>query len=110
LSLAALSGAAEPVSPDRLRAGAPSTRVANAYSSADDHFHTGIWESTAGRWRVTYTEHEVCVLLTGRVRLIETSGESAEFAAGDAFLIPAGFDGEWETLEPVRKLYVIYQP
>ena len=27
-----------------------------------------------------------------------------------AFVIPAGFKGTWETLKPVRKWYVIWQP
>ena len=58
---------------------------------------------------MSYTEHEVCVLLAGRVRLIHEAGSSVEFAVGDAFVIPAGFVGEWETLEAARKLYVIYQ-
>lgn len=29
---------------------------------------------------------------------------------GDQFVIPAGFVGEWETLTPCRKLYVIFEP
>ena len=49
------------------------------------------------------------MLLAGRIRLIHESGASIEFTAGEAFVIPAGFVGEWETLEDARKLYVIYQ-
>ena len=109
LSLAALGGPAEPIAEQRLTAGRPQSRLANAYSSGDGHFDTGVWESTVGRWRVSYTEHEVCVLLAGRIRLIHESGASIEFTAGEAFVIPAGFVGEWETLEDARKLYVIYQ-
>ena len=29
---------------------------------------------------------------------------------GDGFVIPIGFKGTWETLKPVRKWYVIWQP
>jgi uncharacterized cupin superfamily protein len=29
---------------------------------------------------------------------------------GDGFVIPRGFKGTWETLKPVRKWYVIWQP
>ena len=32
------------------------------------------------------------------------------FAAGASFVIPAGFRGVWEVLEPTSKLYVIYEP
>lgn len=28
---------------------------------------------------------------------------------GDQFVIPAGFVGEWETLTPCRKVYVIFE-
>ena len=32
-----------------------------------------------------------------------------EFGAGSTFALPAGFKGTWETLEPVKKIYVIWQ-
>jgi len=31
------------------------------------------------------------------------------YRAGDSFLIPSGFKGTWETIEPVRKFFVIYE-
>lgn len=34
-----------------------------------------------------------------------TSGDAAE----DTFLIPNGFAGVWETVEPVRKFYVVFK-
>jgi len=109
LSLGALTTPFEPVEPARVTAGRPVARLDNAYSSGDGHFDAGVWESGPGRWRVSYTEHEVCVLVAGRVRLLGDDGSSVEFAAPDAFVVPAGFSGEWETLEAARKLYVIYQ-
>ncbi len=110
LSVAPVSGSGEPVAVERLRAGQPLTKVRNDYAAADGHFDAGIWESSPGRWRVSYTEHEVCVLLAGHVRLIAADGKAVEFQAGDSFVVPAGFEGEWETVEAARKLYVIYTP
>lgn len=110
LSLESPGTAFEPVDAARVTAGAPHARADNAYSSGDGHFDTGVWESGPGRWRVSYSEHEVCVLVAGHIRLIDQAGRQVEYRAGDAFVIPAGFQGEWETLEPARKLYVIYQP
>ena len=55
-----------PVDAARLVAGQPLQAVANAYSSADDAFHCGIWEGDAGAWRVRYTEYELCHMLAGR--------------------------------------------
>ncbi len=109
LSLGGAIGLFEAIKADRVTAGNPVSRVMNAYSSADGHFDVGLWESTPGRWKVSYSEHEVCLLLAGRIRLIPTVGEAQEFVSGEAFVIPAGFEGEWETLEATRKLYVIYQ-
>ena len=43
------------------------------------------------------------------MRLTASDGTACEFAAGDAFVVPAGFTGTWETLEPARKHYVILE-
>jgi uncharacterized cupin superfamily protein len=93
----------------KLLAGSPQTTLANHYSDASLRFHCGTWGSTPGRWRVSYTEHEFCYLLEGRVRLTADDGTIAEFRAGDAFVVPAGFSGTWETLETTRKHYAIFE-
>jgi uncharacterized cupin superfamily protein len=38
------------------------------------------------------------------------SGERHEFKTGDAFVVPAGFEGIWEVSEPCKKWYAIYEP
>jgi len=43
------------------------------------------------------------------VRLTASDGVAAEFGRGDAFVVPAGFTGTWETLEHARKLYAIFE-
>lgn len=100
----------EPVPPERLLAGAPFQAVANAYSDAGGRFHCGVWEGDPGRWRVHYTEHEFCHLLSGRLRLRGDDGEEVVLEAGESFVVPAGFSGSWEVLETARKLYAIYEP
>jgi uncharacterized cupin superfamily protein len=99
-----------PVDADRLISGQPTQAVANAYSSGDERFHCGIWEGDVGAWRVRYTEHELCHMLAGRVRMSGDDGSQTVVAAGDSFVIPAGFEGVWEVLEPARKLYAVYEP
>ena len=103
-------GAAEPVPGERLVSGNPMQSVTNAYSDAGNAFHCGAWEGGVGAWRVAYTEHEFCHLLAGRVRLRGDDGSDTTVVAGDSFVIPAGFAGIWEVLEPARKLYAVYQP
>ena len=58
---------------------------------------------------MSYTEVEVCVNLEGRVRLTDLQDNAKEFGAGSTFVLPADFEGTWETLEPVKKIYVIWQ-
>jgi uncharacterized protein len=99
-----------PVAAKRLIAGQPTQATANAYSSTDQAFHCGIWEGDVGSWRVRYTEHELCHMLAGKVRMIDDDGHVTVASAGDSFVIPAGFSGIWEVLEPARKLYAVYEP
>ena len=99
-----------PVDAARLIAGQPLQATANAYSSGDDAFHCGIWEGDVGAWRVHYTEHELCHMLAGKVRITAEDGAAREYAAGESFVMPAGFSGVWEVLEPARKLYAVYEP
>ena len=98
-----------PFDPARLLAGAPKATVDNRYSDPSQQFHCGTWASTPGRWKIRYTEHEFCYLLEGRVRLTSSDGVAVEFGPGDAFVVPAGFTGTWETLESARKHYAIFE-
>ncbi|MFZ5636773.1 MAG: cupin domain-containing protein [Pseudomonadota bacterium] len=99
-----------PVAEDRLVSGRPTQAVANAWSDPTGVFHSGVWEGDVGAWRVHYTEHEFCHMLAGRVRMRGDDGIETVVKAGDSFVIPAGFSGVWEVLEPARKLYAVYEP
>jgi uncharacterized cupin superfamily protein len=96
-------------SPEKILAGIPRTRVSNQFTDGTQQFFCGIWTSTAGKWRVKYTEHEFCVLIEGRVRLESITGEKHEMRAGDAFVVQAGFEGTWEVAEPCKKWYAIFE-
>jgi uncharacterized cupin superfamily protein len=96
--------------PDRLLAGDPQQRIRNVYADPSGQFFAGVWQSTPGRWRVAYTEHEFCRLTRGRVRIEADDGTVRSYAAGDSFVVPAGFTGIWEVLEAAEKQYVIFEP
>jgi len=108
------SAVEEPLALDplRLAAGSPVPQqfVRNAFTDATGRFFTGIWRSSPGAWRVSYTENELCVLTEGRVRISDDAGQSWTYGPGDCFVMPAGFQGTWEVLEPARKFYAIYEP
>ncbi len=94
---------------ETIRSGEPRTRVSNHYADPGAQFFAGMWSSTVGKWQVSYTEHEFCHLLEGRVTLTSDDGREWQFRPGDAWVIPAGFSGTWETVEPARKHYAMFE-
>lgn len=94
---------------DKVLAGAPRTTVSNHYADPGARFFAGTWASTTGKWRVRYTEHEFCHLLDGKVTITADDGREWCFGPGDTWVIPAGFSGTWETVEPARKRYAMYE-
>ena len=108
-----LEGAVEPdVSEppaDRLLAGSPELEVRNFFTDASQQFFAGRWSATRGKWRVRYTENELCVMTAGRVVIESERGERASFGPGDAFVVPAGFSGIWEVVEDCSKIYAIFE-
>ncbi len=89
--------------------GNPLQAVINHYSDKSNQFHAGIWESETGCWHVHYTEHEFCQILEGVSIVRDKNGNERTLRAGDNFVIPAGFEGEWEVVEPCKKIYVIFE-
>ncbi len=101
--------AAESAPPSTVIKGNPMTTTRNFYADKSNHFFSGIWESTVGKWEINYTEHEFVHMLAGKAILTSADGVAETFSAGDSFVVPAGFKGTWESIEPVKKLYAIYE-
>jgi uncharacterized cupin superfamily protein len=89
--------------------GQPVQRTWNHFTSSDKKFFAGIWEAEPGCWRIKYTESEYCQILSGHSILRGADGNESTLKAGDNFVIPAGFEGEWEVIETTRKIYAIYE-
>jgi uncharacterized protein len=94
---------------ERRIAGTPQLSVRNYYADPTQQFFAGRWAATRGKWRVRYTENELCVMTAGRVVIESDSGERSSFGPGAAFLVPAGFSGTWEVLEDCAKIYAIFE-
>jgi uncharacterized cupin superfamily protein len=114
LRIAASGPGDEPLAldPARLATGSPDPGqcVHNVYADSGGRFFAGRWSSGVGAWRVSYTEHELCVITEGRIRLTGADGDCQEFGPGDCFVVPAGYQGLWEVLVPAAKFYAIYEP
>jgi uncharacterized cupin superfamily protein len=102
--------AVEEGKPSNPISGAPATRLQNYFADTTGQFFSGIWESSKGKWPVRYSESEFCAILEGKCVLTDESGKAESFGKGDSFVIPSGFAGTWETVEPVKKLYAIFDP
>lgn len=87
-----------------------STTTHNWYEDPSGVLASGFWASKPYKAGINYTEDEFCYILEGRVRLTDAAGKVEEYKAGDAFVIPTGFKGVWETVEAVKKFYVIHTP
>jgi uncharacterized cupin superfamily protein len=72
-----------------------------------DGLYCGIWQSTPGKWRISYDEWEYCRILEGVSILTEDGQPPKTVKAGDSFMLRPGFVGTWEVVETTRKDYVI---
>jgi len=98
------------IAPDRLLGGDPRQGTFNLFSDPAQQFHVGLWESEPATWKVSYSEHEFCTILEGRLLMRDEAGGEMLVGPGDSFVISAGFIGTWQVLEKVRKIYVIFEP
>ena len=91
------------------------TSVSQLWTEAEFHcvdlraseVRVGFWTGEPGRvvldpWPYT----EICSIITGRVAVTDLRGGRREFGPAQGFVIPKGFAGSWETLEPSSKVFV----
>jgi len=99
----------EKIAEDRVISGAPAERLNNVFTNTKENFFCGVWESTTGKWNISYTEDEFCYLIEGKAILTDSEGHSEQVNPGDGFVIPAGYKGTWETIGFAKKFYSIYE-
>lgn len=113
LTLHRLDAPVEPetyrLKPEKLIAGDPLQTLWLHYLDASGRFSAGHWHSEVGKWHVAYTEEEYCDVLEGLSVLTDAAGTAHTLRAGDRFIIPRGFKGTWEVLEPTRKFFVAHE-
>jgi uncharacterized cupin superfamily protein len=69
--------------------------------------YCGLWQSTPGKWQVSYSEWEYFHILSGHSILTAEDGTVTQLHAGDSLIIRPGFAGTWEVVETTLKDYVI---
>ena len=97
--------------PDRLVHGNPLRRTWTFYESSQGDVSSGLWHCEVGAWRIVFPagKDEYFFVLEGRLRLHDAQGNCTEVGAGQGAVIPAGFEGVFEVLEPVRKHFVVVE-
>lgn len=91
--------------PEKLVSGDP---VFSTWNLEDrDGLYCGLWQSTPGKWRISYDEWEFCHILKGHSVLHEAGKDPVTIKAGDSFILRPGFAGTWEVIETTLKEYVI---
>lgn len=94
--------------PDRVVKGDPTSRTWVLDEAEDGRLVSGVWEATAGAWRISYDEWEFCTIVSGTSILHEDGVEAPHvLRAGDSFVIRPGFTGIWEVVETTRKVFVV---
>jgi uncharacterized cupin superfamily protein len=95
--------------PKKCLSGNPMQRVHNQFANSKENFFCGTWGSTEGKWNISYSEDEFCYIIKGKAIITDQAGHSETVVQGDAFVIPAGFEGTWETIGEVEKFYSMYE-
>lgn len=91
--------------PESLLAGDP---VHTTWNIEDqDGLYCGLWQSTPGKWAVSYDEWEYVYIHKGHSILTDSAGLTTHLRSGDSYIIRAGFKGSWEVIETTLKDYVI---
>lgn len=94
---------------ERLVSGNPARTTWELYSNSSGEVSCGVWACEVGAWRIVFDEcsDEYFHVLEGRIRITDSDGVACEFGPGQACVIPAGFTGVFEVMEPVKKHYVM---
>ena len=97
--------------PERQLNGKPLRTTWNHFTNDSGEVFSGVWGSEVGSWKIVFgpREDEFFYVTEGRCRVIDAAGTVSEAGPGDALIIPAGFEGVFEVVEPMKKHYVIIE-
>ncbi len=96
------------MNPADLAAGAPVQKGHLYDEDAGEDYSAGVWDCTAFDDKPgPYSVDEFMLLLEGTVVMVMPEGEEVVVSAGEAFVIPKGFECQWKMPETVRKIFMI---
>ena len=67
----------------------------------------GVWEAGMGKTVIeNFPFTEYVLMISGSVIVTDKDGTSRRFSAGDTFVIPKGWSGDWDVQERMKKQIV----
>lgn len=91
--------------PEKVLSGDPVHTTWSLTEEAD--LFAGLWQSTPGKWQVSYSEWEYIRILEGYSIVTDAEGRETHLRPDDSFIINRGYTGTWEVRETTLKEYVI---
>ena len=96
------------MNPADLVSGEPVQKGYLCEEDESEDYSAGVWDCTAFDDQPgPYPVDEFMLLLEGTVVMVLPDGTDVTVRAGEAFVIPKGFDCQWKMPETVRKIFMI---
>jgi uncharacterized cupin superfamily protein len=90
----------------------PGTYIGEKFTFEDKHsgdvlVRVGVWEAGMGKTVIeNFPFTEYVLMISGSVIVTDRDGTSRKFSAGDTFVIPKGWSGDWDVQERMKKQIV----
>jgi uncharacterized protein len=100
-----------PLAASCIEDGAPVARGTTLTESPDKRLSSGLWECSAGKFKVTFALDEIVHILAGEVVVREEGpGPVRTLGPGDVAYFPMGLVTHWNVPRFVRKFFVVRVP
>jgi uncharacterized cupin superfamily protein len=100
-----------PIDASQIEEGMPVARYHPFSESPDKRLSSGLWECSAGKFKVTFWLDEIVHILDGEVTVRQTNdGVTYTLREGDTAYFPLGLVTSWHVPRFVRKFYVVRAP
>ena len=79
------------------------------FTSTSKQFTSGIWEYLPSSYKDTHQADVFYYMIEGEIVIQDESGDFVFTYPGQAFIVPAGFGGQWDVVKFTRQFYARYQ-
>lgn len=93
-----------PIPGEDVISGAPDSKMAILWRSADSKDYNGVWHCTPGVFMLTHPAETIC-LVEGSATITPEGGDPVTVSPGEMLFIPEGTVARWEVHETVRKAF-----